>query len=302
MERISIIIPVYNSSSFLRRCVDSILAQSYKGNKEVILVDDGSTDGSGAICDDYVRKNADVTVYHTENKGASLARRYGLERASGEYVTYVDSDDYVDTDYISVLIYLENKYNLGISACSVSRVNCGQPIQGGSVESDAFVLEKDELFHRFFKYEFWGFWGKLYKRELLMDIPFPTATLSEDYFVMAHLFQKEKRMAYTPVPHYFYEQHEGSLSHQISSPRAFEEFINVRDVYSFTCSQLPEYEMYALSNAVETAVKLLWSKTAVLEKSQRQELAGFLRQHRKDMIQCKPLNRKVALLALLLHA
>ena len=302
MSHVSVIIPVFDSVNYLQRCLTSILNQDYDGVLDIILVDDGSTDASGDLCDYYAQDNAIINVFHIENQGASLARRFGLEKATGEYVTFIDSDDYVSSNYISKLLYLEKKLKIGISACKVLRCLRGVQVPAYHKNSKPIILEGDSLFSRFFKYEFWGLCGKMYQRSLLVDIPFPKATLSEDYYVTARLLQLKGRMAYIDEDLYFYEQHSGSLSKQPISARSFEEFTNVKDVFDFTAAEMPKYESYALSNAVETAVKLLVTsrRQATDFVQQRQVLKDFLASHRRDVLSCKPLNHKVRLLALAL--
>ena len=237
---ISVIIPVYNSESYLTRCVESVLSQSFSGEIEVLLIDDGSTDRSGDLCDELAQDDSRITVFHTENRGASLARRLGLEKAKGELVTFVDSDDYVAPNYVSTLYELLQKNNVNISACGVWRLEFSGEPKPETVGGETMVLERDALFRRFFKYEFWGFWGGMYLLRQLLDIVFPKPTLSEDYFVKAHLFQKEQRMAYTSAPLYYYEHHEKSLSHQRLTKKTFDEFENVKSVLDFTSAQMPE--------------------------------------------------------------
>lgn len=297
---VSVIIPVFNASRYLHRCIDSILSQTFEGAIEILLVDDGSTDNSGAICDEYAANYSCITVYHTENRGASLARRLGLEKSAGEYVTFVDSDDYVAPNYLSRLFDTEKMCNTGVSACKVVRLLCGEDAHYFPKSTVPIVLEGNPLFLRFFKYEFWGLYGKLYRKNLLLEVPFPEATISEDYFVMAHLLQAVRKMSYIEEDLYFYEQHTGSLSKQEISAKSFEEFTNVNDVYVFTADRMPAYKAYALSNAIETAVKLLVSSNRQSARfvSQRRGLKLFLSHHRWGVITCKPLNRKVALLAL----
>lgn len=297
---ISVIVPVFNAAFFLRRCLDSLLAQTYQ-QTEIILVDDGSTDGGGKICDNYAEARPQIHVFHTENQGASQARQLGLTKATGEFVSFVDSDDYVSPDYLSTLFRLEQTYSLGISACQV----CTKQTLQGSVtkqERRAEVLEGDSLLQRFFHYEFWGLYGKLYRKQLLTDIPFPKATISEDYAVMARLFLKSPRMAYTSAPLYFYEHHSGSLSRLPLSNRSFEEFDNVLDVYLLTAAEMPAFRVNALSNVIETAVKLLWAsrKARASYQSQRKKLKAFLTEHRKDLCACPNLLSKTKVLALLL--
>ena len=107
---ISIIVPVYNAEPHLPRCIESILLQTYK-NFELILVDDGSADASGAICDTYAKRDGRIIVFHTENRGVSAARNFGLEQMSGDYSCFVDADDYVGRDYLRILIEMAEKYN-----------------------------------------------------------------------------------------------------------------------------------------------------------------------------------------------
>lgn len=297
---VSVIIPVFNASRYLHRCIDSILSQSFEETMEILLVNDGSTDVSGAICDEYAAIHTCIKVYHTENRGASLARRLGLEKAAGEYVTFVDSDDYVAPNYLSRLFDTEKMCNTGVSACKVVRLLCGEDTHYFPKPTVPIVLEGDPLFLRFFKYEFWGLYGKLYRKNLLLEVPFPEATISEDYFVMAHLLQVVRKMSYIEEDLYFYEQHTGSLSKQAISAISFDEFTNVNAVYEFIATKMPEYKPYALSNVVETAVKLLASsnRRSAEFMLQRRTLKLFLSSHRRDIITCKPLNRKVSIIAL----
>ena len=272
------------------------------GAVEIILIDDGSSDDSNVICDRYAQNDRRISAYHTENRGASLARRMGLEKAKGDYVTFIDSDDFISPDYLSTLYELEEQFQVGLSACRVEKVLSDKKVETITNNEEAIVLKGEELFHRFFKYEFWGLYGKLYLRSLLMDINFPKATISEDYFVTVQLLQKVGKMAYKDCPLYYYEYHESSLSHQVISNRSFEEFQNVKGVYDYTALEMPEYKSFALSNTVESAVKLLLAskKQASHYGIQRRDITEFLSGHRKEIMACRPLNPKTALLSLIL--
>lgn len=300
---ISVIIPVYNSAEYLKRCLDSVINQKFK-SLEIILVDDGSTDTSGKTCDEYAELNSNIVVYHKKNEGASLARKYGLEKAKGEYVTFIDSDDWVAHDYISKLYELIKNYKVSVSACDICRVKIGEKMEGLNNTVHSSLLRFEELMPRFFKYEFWGFPGKLYMRRIFDQAIFPSATLSEDYYVMAQLFYNERQLAYTEEPLYYYEYHENSLSHQKLSKRAFEEFENVKAVYEYSSTYFPQYRDFALSNVVETCVKLYAmaeeKNSRVLHKDDLAFLTTFLRKHVKEIFHCKPLNNKVKILSLLL--
>ena len=120
-ELISIVIPIYNVEKYIEKCLDSVIKQTYK-NIEIILVDDGSPDNCGKICDSYANNDKRIQVIHKENGGLSDARNVGIERANGKYITFVDSDDYIELDYIEYLYTLIKKYNTKISFCKVNVV------------------------------------------------------------------------------------------------------------------------------------------------------------------------------------
>ncbi|MBR2443654.1 MAG: glycosyltransferase family 2 protein, partial [Rikenellaceae bacterium] len=163
----------------MERCFRCLQEQSYP-TLEFVLVDDGSTDKSGEMCDQIATKDGRFKVFHIKNGGASLARKYGLERAEGELVSFMDCDDCVSTDYIKQLYDLIVLHNVNISACRVQRIFNESEIST-QIEGEQCLLRFEELMPRFFKYEFWGFPAKLYNREIFHNAKFPTATLSEDY-------------------------------------------------------------------------------------------------------------------------
>lgn len=231
-----------------------------------------------------------------------MARRLGLQMSHGDYVTFVDSDDYVSPDYVSKLLSLIRQYQVSIAACGVIRINPNEQAQW-STDGKSQLLDFDQLMPRFFKYEFWGFWGKIYSRHCFENINFPQATLSEDYVVMVQLFNKNRRMAVTDYKLYAYEHHPTSLSHTALSARAFEEFDNVKWVFDYANKNFPHYASNALSNAVETCVKLYLCKP--LDKERRfsnnfDKLLAFLRQHRDDIKNNKHLPANVRRLAIML--
>ena len=300
IDCISIIIPIFNASHYLERCINSILSQDYP-YIDVVMVDDGSTDGSSQICDVYAEKDKRVHVIHQQNQGASIARQNGLRNAKGEYVTFIDSDDWVAKDYVSKLYDFIVECHITVSACGVQRVKENENINFQRTEHQSFLLSFEELMPRFFKYEFWGFPGKLYKKSVLSQITFPKATLSEDYLVLTQLFLKERQMAYTEAPLYFYEYHPNSLSHQKLSKRAFGEFENVKAVYELIKEQEPQYTDMALANVVETCIKLnlmvLHDDKNGLFLKEYTLIRSFLRRHFKEITLCKSLSWKSKIIA-----
>ena len=181
---VSIVVPVYNVEQYLEECIDSLLAQTY-GNIEVILVDDGSTDGSGTLCDRMSRKDSRVRVLHKENGGLSDARNCGLRETSGEWVSFIDSDDYVSPVFIEALLHAA--FDCG---CDIAAVPFGKPFKDGEpcalVESLASMAPAKLLashdVQRLMLYQALdtGAPWRLYKRELLGADPFPVGMYYED--------------------------------------------------------------------------------------------------------------------------
>ena len=252
---ITVIIPVYNSSQYLLRCIECVFNQTYT-DWELILVDDGSTDGSGDICDEVAENHRqNVHVIHQQNQGASIARRVGIESSNGEWLTFIDSDDIVEDDYLERLYHAMTQYGVKIASCDQIKHQEGTDLIVD--KSGEMMLLDDQAIHdRFFNYQFWGFWGKIYHKSVFEDIYFPKYTINEDYVVMAQLFDRYKQMAYVPMGLYHYMTHGESLSHQKLSKRMFDEYYNKLWVRDFYKDNNPLYLRQAEAQLTETCIKL----------------------------------------------
>ena len=139
-DLISVIIPVYNVEKYLKRCMDSVLKQTYS-NIEIIIVDDGSTDTSGSLCDEYWKKDSRITVFHKENGGLSSARNFGLERVSGNYVCFIDSDDFIHENYISFMYDKIIKNDADICYCKSTKFTDDVQIKN-EIENEKSKIKK----------------------------------------------------------------------------------------------------------------------------------------------------------------
>lgn len=211
-DLISVIIPVYNVEKYLKNCIDSVIAQTYK-NIEIILVDDGSQDGCGVICDEYVEKDSRIKVFHKENGGLSDARNVGIEQATGKYITFIDSDDCVSSEYVEYLHELLTKNNTKISIAAHTvvsnkkRINFGE----GYIEN---VLTTAECLERMLCED--GFsvsaWAKLYSKELFDGIRFPKGKLNEDNGTTYKLILQCEKIAYGNRSIYNYYKRQNSIT------------------------------------------------------------------------------------------
>ena len=255
MPKISIIIPVYNSAKFLSRCFDSIKAQTFS-DFEVLLIDDGSTDNSGEICDKVSSEDSRFRTFHTQNQGSSLARRYGIERANCDKLVFIDSDDDVHPLYLHNLHDAMTQNDVDIAMCDMQKVpNDSNPSE--ITTSAPIILDQESLHKRFFNYQFWGFWGKIYKKELFDGIYFPPYNINEDYVVMAQIFSFQERVAYIPEALYYYRSNPNSQSNLKLTPRIMDEFYNKFWVMEFYEKNNPRYENSSRTQLMETTIKLL---------------------------------------------
>ena len=239
---ISIIVPIYNVEKYLKKCIESILHQTYE-NFELILVDDGSPDSCGKICDDYAKNDHRIKVIHKKNGGLSDARNAGIEVAKGEYIGFVDSDDYISSTMYKDLLdgCLSNKADIAM---------CGRYVVSESYEiiKEEFVtdnLKKYSSGVAIGKLLLWdtcdsAAWDKLYKKSLFNGIKYPLGVMSEDYDVTSRLFAKANQIIHVGKALYYYVQRNGSITKQHFNRNRFETIYQVYNLASFVNSSYSE--------------------------------------------------------------
>jgi len=248
---ITIIVPVFQVKEYIRKCVESLLAQTYT-NLEIILIDDGSTDGSGAVCDTYAERDSRVRVIHQGNQGLSGARNTGLDQAKGKYIAFVDSDDIVLPDYIETLYELLCKYHTDIAACAYLRCQTGEIERKSRLFNDgnainkckyvnkhyigknrkminrlknnAVCLSSDQMLRQWHgKYKKWETvpWNKLYCRNILeggeggVAIRFPIGRRHEDVLTSHLIIQNARSVVLTRQKLYLYRVRGDSITAEI---------------------------------------------------------------------------------------
>ena len=212
-EKISIIVPIYNVEKYIKDCVNSLIRQDYE-NIEIILVDDGSTDDSGSICDEYEKNNKNVFSYHKKNGGLSDARNYGIDKSNGKYIAFVDGDDIVENDYISFMYNLIKKENVKISACGIKKLYDNGTIKDDNFKNiqKKFIGDEAEIYLNIIGYFNVSACNKLFEKELFNRIRFPKGKKSEDWFIMYKIVEKAGEIYYDSTPKYIYRQRTGSIT------------------------------------------------------------------------------------------
>ncbi len=246
----SIIVPVYNAEQYLNQCIESCLNQ-HCIDFEIVLVDDGSTDGSFDICKYYSTKDNRVKFFSQYNSGASVARNRGLDIAIGDYVLFVDSDDWIEPGMLKRMmsVFYENPEAQIVQ----TRVPGDMKDQVGDQ-----VLNGTQAVKCLLEGSWWGPYCKLIRRELIGDTRFPEKTISEDYLFNYLLFNKAEYVQYIDACYYHRTDRPDSLSKINLSKRKFDEFYNVKEVSDRVGVDYPQYKLLADSHLAGTCLKLLF--------------------------------------------
>lgn len=207
-ELITVIIPVYNVEQYLARCVDSIVAQTYQ-NLEIILIDDGSPDHCGEICDAYAEKDSRIRVIHKKNGGLSDARNAALDVCTGEYISFVDSDDYVSEDFIETLYHAIKKHHTKLAICGIMKVD-----ESGKLATDYAPSDTEKRVTGCEMVE--TMWrpsacNKLYHRTLFEGIRYPVGKIYEDLFIYHDILERVDSISFTGGNSYYYFNRQGSI-------------------------------------------------------------------------------------------
>lgn len=259
---ISIIVPVYNVEKYIEKCIQSIINQTYK-NLEIILVDDGSKDKSGLICDIYEKKDNRIKVIHKENGGLSDARNEGLKIASGDLIGFVDSDDYIDDDMFETLFNLIEESNSDISIVSFREFMNGKLIDiQDSGELDIYnkiqAIKELLLDKKIQSYA----WNKLFKAELFENIKFPVGKNFEDIATTLLLFENAEKIVRLEEPKYNYLRRNDSII-GVKNYKTYYDYIDVIiNKHKYLKGKYEEIDQY---NDYNFVISMIWVYTIILK-------------------------------------
>ncbi|MBQ2835562.1 MAG: glycosyltransferase family 2 protein [Clostridia bacterium] len=305
-DLISIIIPVYNVEKYLRNCIDSVLAQTYK-NIEIILVDDGSPDTCPDICDEYAKKDSRIKVIHQENGGLSDARNTGIEAANGKYITFIDSDDDVSSEYIKYLYELLRKNNTKMSIATHTVVSNQKKTNWGNGYTEK-VLTTEECLDRILCDK--GFsisaWAKLYSKDLFNGVRFSIGKLNEDNGTTYKLILQCDKIAYGNKSIYNYYKRQNSITTSKFNLRKM-------DLVELTDKMCDEIDAKYPNLKDSTDKKRITSRFSVLrqmavsklneqEKALEKEIVKYIKQRKTQILKNNKMSKrdKIALITLMM--
>lgn len=305
-DLISVVVPIYNVEEYLETCIKSIISQTYK-NIEIILVDDGSPDNCGKVCDEYAQKDNRIKVIHKENGGLSDARNAGIDIAKGKYITFVDSDDDILTEYIEYLYGLIVNYKTKMSIASYTIVSQKKHINIGKGYTEKLMNTKECLERMLCEDGFTiSSCAKLYSKELFNEVKFPKGKLNEDNGTTYKLILQCDKIAYGNKSIYNYYKRENSIMTSKFN-------LSKMDLIELTDEMCDEIDnMYP--DLVDTTVKKrITSRFSILRqilvndlnKEQKQierEIEKYIKQRKKIILKNKKMDKrdKMALITLIL--
>lgn len=306
-EKISVIVPVYNVEAYLERCVESILQQTYT-HFELILINDGSTDSSGQICDHLASQYENIKVYHIENAGVSNARNMGIQLATGSWVTFIDSDDFVTQDYLATLASAVEGVNVGFVIAPLHHIKNGIVTDIPSHSGKTELWSTEETMKELLMTTRTSFFpvAKLFKRDLLADEKFNTNYhLAEDALFLTELLLKTRcSCVFIDKPVYYYDHREGSATTSVNR-HVFDTIEVYKQIIAQVSQAFPNLK-YELIN------RECWSYITVYDKiiftsreeyqKEKVELRTWIVQHRREIWKDAYFTtfRKVAILSLVI--
>lgn len=301
LELVSVIVPVYKTEKYLVRCVNSIRKQDY-AELEIILVDDGSPDKSGELCDEIARLDDRVQVIHKTNGGLSSARNVGIEASKGKYICFVDSDDYIEKDYVSTLYRLIDKNKADLAKIDYIEIRTDDYLDKGQSGEERFY-EGKEVEKAFLQLRVDSACVFMYRKALIGDIRFPEGKTSEDIPFNFMVFQKAKKFIYLPVNKYYYWHNPESISNGPLDKNMLNYLFFRKEIYDYYNNTQIDKDMLSMAEALYArsamglmARMMLFGIAKGMDENRTKALLKqVFKEHGKAFFKDKetPINRKI---------
>ena len=239
--KVSIIVPIYNSKKYLYKCINSLLNQTLK-DIEIILIDDGSEDSSGSICDYFFKIDNRIKVIHKKNDGPSSSRNAGLDIAVGEFIGFVDSDDWVDLEMYQILTDSANQFEADIVACNITLVNLRGETILYNLKAANLLYTREEALRELYLNKILTFssCNKIYKRELFHGVRYKEGIILEDMDLSYKIICKADKISYLSRPFYYYRYNESSILRKKFTLKRLDEYYVKKEMYDFYLKEYPE--------------------------------------------------------------
>lgn len=277
---ISVIVPVYKSEKYLPQCIESILSQTFS-DFELILVDDGSPDNAGKICDEYAKKDSRIRVFHKDNKGAGAARNFGLSIAKGSLIMFVDSDDYIDTNMLYDLLSVYSSTKANIVASYFKYLDRNRQIKEAEHSKGPITLSGEEALKSLFRRKFdCSPCMKIYEKKVLGR--FPEGVVNEDFVFLYKTYQNCNKIIYLPFSYYYYRYNPQSVTHSTSSSvvNQFNNMLYIEgDLINIKYDLWDDFNNYKCKSAMDCCFWILFRKIKVKYHETYQQARSICKQN-----------------------
>ena len=290
---IAVIIPVGNVASYLARCLDSVVAQTYT-NLEIIVVDDGTTDGSAEIATAYANRDPRVKVYYQPSSGVAAARNRGLQQVTAPYLTFVDADDYVTADYVATLYQTLQAAGTAMAVVGICKIKLnGKRVLCATNEQS--VIDTKTMLTAMLHDEYLAVYAKLYRTELWQGIAFPVGRVYEDVAVMYQVVARCEQIALHTVPLYYCRRGD-SLTARAFTPHYLDLITAVNAMCDFIVARYPDLATLADSRRLWAYLIVLWQLALIKhpDPAIKKQLWTYVTTHRRAVLASKLLPRRLA--------
>lgn len=300
MPELSIIVPVYKVEKYLRKCIESILKQTFT-NFELILVNDGSPDSCPAICEEYKIRDERVVVIHKKNGGLSDARNFGLDIARGDYLGFVDSDDYIEPAMYETLMNVIKETDSDMAVCDNYRVSSGGITVQSCEDKSKCYCRKDAMYSFLTDTISSHAWNKLYKKELFSGIRYPCGRFYEDIATTYKYVHRCNKVAYTKAPLYYYTIRDDNISYSHNPYRIYHIFLAFKERYEFAKIEYPQFVDECLKLAVEHGLSVCYQAILSGDNVKFEDMRNYLIKQKKYIFKSRrlPIKRKAQVLLLI---
>lgn len=299
-ELVSVIVPVYNLEKYLNRCIESLVNQSYP-NLEIILVDDGSTDGSGEVCDTWAKQEENIRVIHKENGGLSDARNAGLEIAKGDYIGFVDGDDWIDSEMYQMLYTAIINTKCEIAECGVYLTDGKHHKKYKCLETERIYSRDEAIIEVFLERNLdVSACNKLYKKSIFKNVRYPVGKTNEDAAVILDIFEPITGITHVGKPLYYYFNRVGSISNTYSKKNLRNLYDNSIMLQKKTEQLFPSLNQYAKGYVLSQIITILKSLIYGRKQWESEEIKLYVKAlddyNSRENRQILSLKRKVLLI------
>ncbi len=279
---ISVVVPIYKVEKYLDECINSIIHQTYT-NLEIILVDDGSPDNCPKMCDEWAKKDERIKVIHKKNGGLSDARNAGLAIATGEYISFIDSDDFLELDLYKLAIENLNSENAQIFAFGRYYVY-GDQREVHQKQNVKLIMNSEEALDTMNKFGYYDVaaWDKVYKRSLFDEIIYPVGKISEDWFVTYKLIDRADKIIYDSKPLYNYRQRANSITHSSNVKINYDVIDASSEVLDFINKKYPNIVLNANTRYIYTLIGVYNNILCYDKVNRKDKLSSLYRKIKKD--------------------